>query len=91
MNHIVIKIESGVVAEVYCAEPVHVTVVDHDVIEGGETFENLMRKAVLSTIPDHTIRPEDIDRLVTALVLEGRRPAETGNQARALEAIGAAA
>ncbi len=36
MNHIIIKIESGVVADVYFIEPVTVTIVDHDDIEGGE-------------------------------------------------------
>ena len=46
MNQIIIKIESGVVADVYFTEPVNVTIVDHDVIEGGETFEGRMKKAV---------------------------------------------
>ncbi len=69
MNHIIIKVESGVVAEIYHTEPVQVTVVDHDVIEGGETLENRMRKAVLSKTPEYSVRPEEIDRLVTSMVL----------------------
>ena len=44
MSHIIIKIESGVVADVYATEHVNVTVVDHDVIEGGETFETRMKR-----------------------------------------------
>ena len=74
MNHIIIKIESGVVADVYFTEPVSVTVVDHDTIEGVETFEARMKKAVLSMTPEQHIRPEDIGRVVEKLVLECRRP-----------------
>ncbi len=74
MTHIIIKIESGVVADVYATEPVTVTVVDHDVIEGGETFECRMKKAVLSMHPEQRIMPEKIDEAVRSLVLECRRP-----------------
>ncbi len=74
MNHIIIKIESGVVADIYFTEPVSVTVVDHDVIEGGETIEDRMKKAVLSMTPDQHIRPEEIEQLVKTLVLECLRP-----------------
>ena len=76
MNHIIIKIESGVVAEVYSSAPVSVTVVDHDVIEGGESYETRMKKAVLSMTPDQRVRPEDIEQMVETLVLECRRPAD---------------
>ena len=76
MNHIIIKIESGVVSEVYFTEPIKVTVVDHDVIEGGETFESRMKKAVISMTPDQRFRPEDIEQMVESLVLECRRPAD---------------
>ncbi len=74
MNHIIIQIESGVVADVYFTEPVSVTVVDHDVIEGGETFECRMQKAVLSITPEQRIRPETIEEVVRSLVLACRRP-----------------
>jgi hypothetical protein len=74
MNHIVIKIESGVVADVYFTEPVNVTIVDHDVIEGGETFEDRMKKAVLSMTPDQRICPEEIEQAVKKMVLECVRP-----------------
>ncbi len=76
MNIIIIKIESGVVADVYFTEPVNVTIVDHDVIEGGETFDARMKKAVFKMTPDQRVRPEDIDRVVEALVLECTRPAD---------------
>jgi hypothetical protein len=74
MNHIIIKIESGVVADVYTTAPVNITIVDHDVIEGGETFECRMKKAVLSMAPELRVRPDDVDQVVKTLVLECRRP-----------------
>jgi hypothetical protein len=74
MNHIIIKIESGVVSEIYSSEPLNVTIVDHDVIEGGETFECRMKKAVLPMTPELRFRPEDIDQVVKKLVLECLRP-----------------
>ena len=76
MNQIIIKIESGVVADVYFTEPVNVTIVDHDVIEGGETFEGRMKKAVLSMTPDQRVSPEEIEQVIKRLVLECRRPAD---------------
>jgi hypothetical protein len=76
MNHIIIKIESGVVAEVYSSAPVSVTVVDHDVIEGGESYETRMKKAVFTMTPEQRVRPEDIEQMVEKLVLECRRPAD---------------
>jgi hypothetical protein len=81
MNHIIIKIESGVVSEVYSSEPLNVTIVDHDVIEGGETFESRMKKAVLSMTPELRVRPENIDQVVKTLVLECRRPKDRHNTA----------
>ena len=77
MNHIIIKIESGVVADVYFTEPVKMTIVDHDVIEGGESFEGRMKKAVLSMTLEQRIRPEDIEKVVRTLVLECQRPADS--------------
>ncbi len=74
LNHIIIKIESGVVADIYFTEPLSVTVVDHDVIEGGETFACRMKKAVLCMTPEQRIRPEEIEEAVRSLVRECRRP-----------------
>ena len=78
MNHIIIKIESGVVADIYFTEPVNVTIVDHDMIEGGETFEGRMKKAVLAMTPDKRVRPEEVEQVIKRLVLECRRPADRG-------------
>jgi len=84
MNHIIIKVESGIVADVYFTEPVNVTIVDHDVIEGGDTYETRMKKAVLSMTPEQRIRHDDIEQVIEALVLECRRPGDR----HALDGIG---
>jgi hypothetical protein len=73
---IVIKIESGVVADVYSADPLRVIVVDYDMIEGGETLERRIQKAVLPMTTEHGVPPEETDELVRSLVLECRRPAD---------------
>ena len=91
MNHIIIKIESGVVAEVYFTEPVKMTIVDHDVIEGGEPFEGRMKKAVLSMTLEQRIRPEDVEQVVKALVLECQRPANRRLPGRIMTDVEAAA
>ena len=91
MNHIIIKIESGVVADVYFTEPVNVTIVDHDVIEGGETFEERKRKAVITMTPEQRIEPEEIELMVRSLVLECRRPADRFLLSQINESVGAAA
>ncbi len=91
MNHIIIKIESGVVADVYFTEPVNVTIVDHDTIEGGETFQERMKKAVLSMIPEQRVQPEDVEQVVRTLVLECRRPADRLVPAQISETVEAAA
>ncbi|NTV53879.1 MAG: hypothetical protein HGA73_00270 [Syntrophaceae bacterium] len=76
MNSIIIKIESGIVAEVYSTVPVQVVVVDHDVIEGGEPFERRMEMAVLTISPERYVRPDEIPSAVRALVLACVRPAD---------------
>lgn len=72
---IIIKIESGAVSAVYTSEARRVIIVDHDLIEGGESFEQRMRKAVFTIVPD-SVRPEDAEALAAALALECRRPAD---------------
>jgi hypothetical protein len=74
MNHIIIKIESGVVADVLCVDPVRVTIVDHDVIEGGESFEARMKKSVLLMTPEQRVTRNDVERVVRKLVAECERP-----------------
>ena len=76
MNHIIIKIESGVVADVYSTESVNVTIVDHDVIEGGETFASRMKKSVFSMTSEKRIKHGDIEHVVKILVHECQRPAD---------------
>jgi hypothetical protein len=91
MNHIIIKIESGVVADVYFTEPVNVTIVDHDVIEGGETFDGRMKKSVITMMPELRVKPEEIEQMVRSLVLECRRPADRRLPVYAMTAVEAAA
>ena len=76
MNHIIIKIESGVVSDVYSTDPIEVTVVDHDTIEGGETFDRRMQKAVLRMTPEQRVLRGEIDQVVRSLVRECVRPAD---------------
>ena len=76
MNHIIIKIESGVVADIYFTEPLNVTIVDHDVIEGGETISDRIKKSVIKMTPELRVKPEEIEQTVRSLVLECRRPAD---------------
>jgi len=75
-NTIVVKIESGVVSEVYSSSPIQVIIVDHDVIEGGETFEQRVHKSVSTLHPDKHVKVEEIKALVEALVLECSRPSD---------------
>ncbi len=75
-NSIVIKIESGVVADIFSTAPVQVTVVDYDMIEGGETYECREKKAVLSMVPEQLVDQEHIEEFVKSLVLKCRRPAD---------------
>ncbi len=90
-NTVIVKIESGIVSEVYASVPAVVIVVDHDVIEGGETFEQRVHKSVSTMLPDKGVRPEDIEALVTALVLECKRPADRKAPSPAESSVGAAA
>ncbi len=88
---IIVKIESGVISDIYASEPVQVIVVDHDVIEGGETFEQRVNRSVSIMLPDKGIRPEDIEATVTALVLECKRPVDEKPPIPAVGVVGAAA
>jgi hypothetical protein len=75
-NTIIIKIESGVVADIYSIGPVQAIIVDYDMIEGGETFEHRMKKAVLAMTAEQCVTPENVDNVVKTLVLECNRPAD---------------
>jgi hypothetical protein len=91
MNHIIIKIESGIVADIYSTELVSVTIVDHDVIEGGETFAQRMKKAVLSMMPERRVKCKDIDQVVRSVVLDCVRPADRRLSGRIAVDVDAAA
>lgn len=53
-DSIVIKIESGIVAEIFSTSPVQVTVVDYDMIEGGETYELREKKRSFPCLPSNS-------------------------------------
>ena len=74
-NTIIVKIESGVVADVYSIDPVQMIVVDYDLIDGDETCEHRMNKAVIKMTPDYYVKQEDLDGIVTSLLKKSRRPA----------------
>ena len=75
-NTIIIKIESGVVADIYSIGPLQAIIVDYDMIEGGETFEHRMKKAVLAMTAEQCVTPMNVDDVVKTLVLECSRPAD---------------
>lgn len=79
-NTIIIKIESGVVADVYATSPAQVIVVDYDLIEGDETFESRVRKAVLSMPIDYSVKPEEIAGIVAFLLAACERPPRSRGQ-----------
>ncbi len=91
MNHIIITIESGAVADIRSTEPLQVTVVDHDLIEGGETFEERLRKAVIVVAPGPQVRTEEIAETVRHLVRACQRPADRQATAQSGRPVGAAA
>jgi len=75
-NTIIIKIESGIVADIYSTGPLQAIIVDYDMIEGGETFEHRMKKAVLPMAAEQCVTPENVDAVVKMLVVECSRPAD---------------
>ncbi len=75
-NTVIIKIESGVVADIYSSHPVQAIIVDYDMIEGGETFELRMKQAVLPMTAEQGITEENVDDVLKSLVLACQRPAD---------------
>lgn len=73
-NSIIIKIESGVVAEIYSSTTLQAIIVDYGMIEGGETFERRLKQAVLSMAPEQIVKPEKIYAFVRSLVLKCPAP-----------------
>ncbi len=74
MNHLIIKIESGVVADIWHTGPLTVTVIDYDVIDGEDDLEARMRKAVLSLPAGEIVAPEGVETLVKSLAAACKRP-----------------
>jgi hypothetical protein len=70
---LIIKIESGVVADVYSTDPAKIIVVDYDLIDGDESCEGRRNKAVLSMTPDNYFKSEDADEMVSTLLKRSRR------------------
>jgi hypothetical protein len=90
-NTVIIKIESGVVADIYSTHPVQAIIVDYDMIEGGETFEDRMKKAVLPMTAEHRVKVENVGDVVKSLVLECSRPLDRRTPSPISDGVGAAA
>jgi hypothetical protein len=72
---LIITVESGVVTDILPTGPVEAVIVDLDMLENDDTFEQRMRKSVLPLIPEDRITSHDVSKLVTTIVQEYRRPA----------------
>jgi hypothetical protein len=71
---LIITVESGVVADILPTEPIKAVIVDLDMIENDDTFEQRLRKAILPMVPDGHIGTSDIPVQIESLVREYRRP-----------------
>ena len=76
-NAMIITVENGVVSNILPTGPVEVVVVDLDLIENEDTFEQRMRKSVLPMAPESLIASEDVTALITTIVQEYRRIGRT--------------
>jgi hypothetical protein len=72
--NVIIAMESGVVADILPTGPIKAVVVDPDMIENDDPYEQRMRKAVLPIAPDGLILTSDMPVLIDSLVREYRRP-----------------
>jgi len=71
---LIITVESGVVADILPTGPIEAVIVDLDMLENDDTFEQRMRKSVLPMIPESRILSNDVSTLITTIVQEYRRP-----------------
>ena len=71
---LIIMVESGVVTDILPTGPVDAVVVDLDMIENGDSFEQRMRKSVLPLAPEGRITLDSMPSLITSIVREYRRP-----------------
>ena len=72
---LIITVEGGVVTAILPTGPVNAVIVDLDMLENDDTFEQRIRKSVLPITPDSTISSDDISPLILTIVQEYRRPA----------------
>ena len=72
---LLITIENGVVTDILPTGPVEAVIVDLDMLENDDTFEQRMRKSVLPMTPEGVITSDDVSSLITTIVQEYRRPA----------------
>ncbi len=71
---LVIMVESGVVTNILPTGPLEAVVVDLDMLENEDTFEQRMRKSVLPLLPEGRITLEEMPSFITSIVREYRRP-----------------
>ncbi len=67
-------VESGVVTDILPTGPLEAVVVDLDMLENEDTFEQRMRKSVLPMNPEGRITIEAMPSFITSIVREYRRP-----------------
>ncbi len=67
-------VESGVVTSILPTGPMEAVVVDLDMLENEDSFEQRMRKSVLPMLPEGRITADDMPSLITTIVREYRRP-----------------
>jgi len=71
---LIITVESGVVADILPTGPVEAVIVDLDMLENDDTFEQRMRKSVLPMTPESRILSDDVSSLITTIVQKYRHP-----------------
>ena len=71
---LIIMVENGVVSGILPTGPMEAVVVDLDMLENEDSFEQRMHKSVLPLTPDANITSDDMPALITSIVREYRRP-----------------
>jgi hypothetical protein len=64
IDQIVLKVKSGAVIDAYATGPVHMTVVDVDMVEPGDSEEERMKKSVFNMPLDGIIGREEVDQFI---------------------------
>jgi len=71
---LIIMVESGVVTDILPTGPMEAVVVDLDMLENEDSFEQRMRKSVLPMTPEGRITIDAMPAIITSIVREYRRP-----------------